>query len=54
MTYLVRFLSHRSGLLCGYLGNEVIALGILETRYGNHESSRVASEQVYKEWVLDS
>ena len=54
MTYPVRFLSHWGGLLSGYLGNGVTALGILEARYGSHEGSRVASEQVYKEWILDS
>ena len=53
-TYPVRFLSHRSGLLSGYLGNRVTVMGILETRYGNHESLRVASKQVYKERILDS
>lgn len=47
---LVRFLSHRSGVLSGYLENGVRHLNI---QYGNHESSQVASKQVY-EWILDS
>ena len=54
MTCPGMFLSHRSRLLGGYLGNGAIALGILIARYRNHESSRVASRQVYKEWILDS
>ena len=52
MTYPVTFLSHRSGLLGGYLGNGVTVFGILITRYRNHRSSRVANEQVYKEWIF--
>ena len=34
MTYPVVFLSHRSGLLSGYLGNRVRMLGILEIDTG--------------------
>ena len=34
MTYAVKFLSHRNGLLSGYPGNGVTALGILGTREG--------------------
>ena len=56
MTYPVVFMSHRSGLLSGYLGNRVRMLGILEIRCRNHESShwQVASRLVYKERILDS
>ena len=54
MTYPVVFLSHRSGRLSGYLGNGVRMLRYLGNRYRNHESSRVGSRLVYKEWILDS